>query len=1000
MPLRHCDIKEKILPHLPIAMLAVTKLQYQLFCRSILLRILILTFVSSSAVRLNKNPCSEVACTMTIEPGDTFEPQCNKFVGFMLLMEPGKKVTFQKKAEPELSNSPFDLETIDSTGDCSLSAENFTQALQRKTDCFVADRGGYFNCQIKNPKSVSEALYHGCFSEKRILNGSYNCINSSSTEFTLTTKQPSMLEQKLPTSNPQSDRRDGAGRFETPCATCSTTESPRRNSCSTYEGSERSYLDANGECQPSPANLKELNLTMNSDLADSQKATVLLEYAQKNIDSAKSMKEFTSLLNQQLTSNTDSSTRTIANLLKTVGTVADMPLWRAVKNLTDSDAKDLAETAASVIDAVDSIGFGLAASATQDFSIDGGDGGVALSFVRLAPDRGWTTAQPDSRTQLKLTANLVDSSGQVTEADNRTVVATSLDLPHLIGSLPDPPGNAPETSGLIATRIVQASLFGSSDGPGSRRLTEASVLAVLPHLSGRQWVGVHRTCAYLRPGTGLLDSHGCRVVPELSSAVKTACLCNHLSSFAVVVSPSDSWATIESKQLLMEHSVPLAVLTYVCLGLSILCLLLTCVTYAAVRVKTQAADHSIATLHRVHSCLSACLLGAHAFFLAGFEGGTTFGALACKIVSGAAVYLFLAVFCWLLCEGFMYTKSLIVVLPGVDSTFAKVKFRHYCLLSILAPAAILVPVALIRSDQMIQYRPNLEGHSASLEEPSTCWLSDRNGTYWAFLGPVLFVCAVNLAIFVAILVKLSRRDLGAGGDGGGCNGYSGGMEGHFGLGEFMRRQVKLSITLASLLGLTWLLCILFFFAQGRFLLAAHYLFVLLTGLQGCFIFATQIAAHERIREAWERRLLSSGGRCLPSSLRRCLERRRTDRMSGACGKQQQLQQQKLNSRSKSAADSAAQGNSKSDSHSMAPIYRGTAQTEEVSFVTSSPAAAAPPGDDRQRAEPIKVAMATTISLGDIQCACGCGSANDGQCDNGLDEEDWHTADIMPPVAEA
>uniref|UniRef100_A0A1I8FLN5 GpcrRhopsn4 domain-containing protein n=1 Tax=Macrostomum lignano TaxID=282301 RepID=A0A1I8FLN5_9PLAT len=146
---------------------------------------------------------------------------------------------------------------------------------------------------------------------------------------------------------------------------------------------------------------------------------------------------------------------------------------------------------------------------------------------------------------------------------------------------------------------------------------------------------------------------------------------------------------------------------------------------------TQAADHSIATLHRVHSCLSACLLGAHALFLAGFERGTTFGALACKIVSGAAVYLFLAVFCWLLCEGFMYTKSLIVVLPGVDSTFAKVKFRHYCLLSILAPAAILVPVALIRSDQMIQYRANLEGYSASLEEraPAGC----PTGT--ALIGP-------------------------------------------------------------------------------------------------------------------------------------------------------------------------------------------------------------------------------------------------------------------------
>uniref|UniRef100_A0A1I8FM94 PH domain and leucine rich repeat protein phosphatase 1 n=1 Tax=Macrostomum lignano TaxID=282301 RepID=A0A1I8FM94_9PLAT len=55
----------------------------------------------------------------------------------------------------------------------------------------------------------------------------------------------------------------------TPCATCSNNGESSRNACSTYEGSERSYLDANGECQPSPANLKELNLTSNSVVRNS-----------------------------------------------------------------------------------------------------------------------------------------------------------------------------------------------------------------------------------------------------------------------------------------------------------------------------------------------------------------------------------------------------------------------------------------------------------------------------------------------------------------------------------------------------------------------------------------------------------------------------------------------------------------------------------------------------------------------------------------------------------
>uniref|UniRef100_A0A1I8F880 Secreted protein n=1 Tax=Macrostomum lignano TaxID=282301 RepID=A0A1I8F880_9PLAT len=103
---------------------------------------------------------------------------------------------------------------------------------------------------------------------------------------------------------------------------------------------------------------------------------------------------------------------------------------------------------------------------------------------------------------------------------------------------------------------------------------------------------------------------------------------------------------------------------------------------------TQAADHSIATLHRVHSCLSACLLAARPFS-SRVRARDHIRRVGLQDCVGSRCVPLSRRFCWLLCEGFMYTKSLIVVLPGVDSTFAKVKFRHYCLLSILAPAAIL-----------------------------------------------------------------------------------------------------------------------------------------------------------------------------------------------------------------------------------------------------------------------------------------------------------------------
>uniref|UniRef100_A0A1I8FLU7 Dolichyl-P-Glc:Glc(2)Man(9)GlcNAc(2)-PP-dolichol alpha-1,2-glucosyltransferase n=1 Tax=Macrostomum lignano TaxID=282301 RepID=A0A1I8FLU7_9PLAT len=129
----------------------------------------------------------------------------------------------------------------------------------------------------------------------------------------------------------------------------------------------------------------------------------------------------------------------------------------------------------------------------------------------------------------------------------------------------------------------------------------------------------------------------------------------------------------------------------------------------------------------------------------GFEGGTTFGAFGLQDCVGSRCVPLSRRLLLAACEGFMYTKSLIVV-----------KFRHYCLLSILAPAAILVPW-LIRSDaRWIQYRPNLEGqqrHSggASRRDHLLAVRPERHLLLGLPRPGPVYVCAVNLAIFVAIL---------------------------------------------------------------------------------------------------------------------------------------------------------------------------------------------------------------------------------------------------------
>uniref|UniRef100_A0A1I8FDU7 GPS domain-containing protein n=1 Tax=Macrostomum lignano TaxID=282301 RepID=A0A1I8FDU7_9PLAT len=470
------------------------------------------------------------------------------------------------------------------------------------------------------------------------------------------------------------------------------------------------YQTEKGSC----AELKSCNST-------SVRAQLLTKFADTQIfDSLDAVTGFARVLSEQLPVGLNPSKpvsaaeqrNTVSDLLSSVSAFAPLDLWAAESTTTNPSAgggrrsseeaqRGLTTAADTVLRAIDSLGLGLQAAAAPAEAVYNSSG-IGLSVLRLSSSAGFTAPGPGVSVKVRYSGSLASVA----------MVTSSVDLPHLIRWL-----RPAASDQQVVSQIVQASLFSA----GGKLQSGGSAL-FLVRMPPRQMRRVRRSCVFV-DSNGRLSDTGCSVVAELSDQSRTACLCSHLTSFAVVASPGSSWQTVESRQLL----------TYICLSLSIVCLIVTCLAYLPLRLKSPNAESTIVTLHRVHRALCATLIVAQLLFLVGYER-VEFGFLPCQILSGLTVYSFLS--------------SLLVVLPGANSALAKLKFWHYCLLSYLAPAIIVAIAAAVRRDQLIQTEADLSADSDTLERPSTCWLSETYGTRWAFLGPMLAVCAINLVLFI------------------------------------------------------------------------------------------------------------------------------------------------------------------------------------------------------------------------------------------------------------
>ncbi|KAK1153807.1 adhesion G protein-coupled receptor E1-like isoform X2 [Acipenser oxyrinchus oxyrinchus] len=306
-------------------------------------------------------------------------------------------------------------------------------------------------------------------------------------------------------------------------------------------------------------------------------------------------------------------------------------------------------------------------------------------------------------------------------------------------------------------------------------------------------------CVYWKNDSsgGSWSKDGCETVE--ANWTHTACRCHHLSSFAVLMALYEFQDTFE-----------LQLITWVGLGLSLICLLLSILTFSCCR----SVKGTRSTIH-LHLCIS--LFIADLVFLAGISSTSNKGG--CALVAGLLHFFFLAVFTWMCLEGIQLYRMVVTV-------FNATLPRHYMFLFGYGIPALIVGISAAA---------NRQGYGTE----RYCWLSLDDGFIWSFFGPVCVIILFNILFFVITIWKLAEKFSSVNPD----------------LSTLKKIQVFTSTAVAQLciLGLMWIFGCFQFDSRS---LAMSYIFTVLNSFQGVFIFIMHCLLCKQVRDDY-RNLLST-----------------------------------------------------------------------------------------------------------------------------------------------
>lgn len=354
---------------------------------------------------------------------------------------------------------------------------------------------------------------------------------------------------------------------------------------------------------------------------------------------------------------------------------------------------------------------------------------------------------------------------------------------------------APNVTRVINSRVLAAAL-------GRRRVLglPQPVLITLRHNQEENMSDPQ--CVFWDFSKRDWSNQGCWV--EDTSRTHTTCACNHLTNFAVLMD-------VRAVRISYSNDVALQVITYVGCFVSIVCMVLTIITFHFFR--SLETDRTI-----IHKNLCICLLVAEVVFVAGIS--QTAQRIICGLVAGFLHYFFLAAFMWMFVEGFQLYVMLIEVFDSEKS-----RLGWYYALAYGIPALIVAVAAAV------------DPYSYGTER--YCWLRADNYFILSFVGPVVAILLANL-VFLSIAIYMMCR--------------------HASLASSVKSKEQSKLTnlrvwirsatvLVFLLGLTWAFGLLYLNAES---IVMAYLFTFLNSLQGLFIFVFHCLRNEKVRNEYKK----------------------------------------------------------------------------------------------------------------------------------------------------
>ncbi|XP_076140818.1 adhesion G protein-coupled receptor E5-like isoform X2 [Alosa pseudoharengus] len=280
--------------------------------------------------------------------------------------------------------------------------------------------------------------------------------------------------------------------------------------------------------------------------------------------------------------------------------------------------------------------------------------------------------------------------------------------------------------------VLNASFFKTVPGQSTTSLSDV-ISVVLPNTLNKSLpspvnftiqhaksIDEEASCVYWMVSGWVKD--GCYV--SETNSTHTVCSCTHLSTFALIM-------TVD--QTPEKHPV-VDVLNTVFVLIGLVFLTLAVMTFALCRWNPR-----VSNVARLNLCV--CLLLAHPLFLLtqSFLHLIRPHEVLCKMLSGVLHFLFLCCFVWMSIEAVLLFLSVRKLRQVKPNERVGLQWKLSILIGYGIPLVIVSVSAVVKPD----------GYGSQ-----DCWLQGESGFIWSFVGPVCFILAANIILFLTIFVTI------------------------------------------------------------------------------------------------------------------------------------------------------------------------------------------------------------------------------------------------------